>query len=203
MSLTDRCKDMPPDTLNSYRNFKKDMINNVFGSQMVRMKLRSVPFNITSSVGGITTAVIPMAYSGLSNNSDLTNVFDEVRFLPPMEFTYYSQYNNYGVNSNYLLVGVIDYDDSSVLATTQQALSFDTARVFYANIVPGHADSYETACKWHGKLIGQPDGVWNTTTSYTQPVAWFKTYNLSPAIVSSTTLGFIVYTNEVEFRQSN
>jgi hypothetical protein len=187
-----------------YSRARREMSNNVFGAQEYRVKMHSIIQPVTTAVGGILTSVFGMAYNGLANQASFASAFDEVRFeANGHQFNYYPQLNASGANSNLLAVGVVDYDDASAISSTNNALQYDTARLFNIGCNPATADAEESKVHWDVHLKGQPDTVWQSTASATLGVAYLKMYNVTPSLASSTTFGYVIYTSTVLFRQAN
>jgi hypothetical protein len=182
---------------------RRGIVSSVFGAQIIKLKMHSILSPVTTSVGGILTSVLGMAYNGFANQSALAAAFDEVRFTTSRnKFIYYPQLVAAGSNSNLLAVAVLDYDDSSPLSSTNNALQYDTARMVNMGCVPRSANAEESSVKWEVDLMGQPDLVWASTQNYTSGVAYLKFYNVS-SLASSTTFGYVMYVCEMEFRQAN
>jgi len=192
-------KDSSPQKYSASRSLFTNMSKDIFGTWMPRVKFNGTTFSVTS-VTGILATVVRLRPSELSYFTSFAGIFDEFRFEGPIVATYRPSYEiaSTGDGAWSWAVGVIDFVDSSALASTAGALMFDTAKIF---LLPMSRGSNRDETNWHTKLIGQPDLIWRDTGDTTTDVAWWKSYNYV-SISGSHTYGVVAWTTTIEFRQT-
>jgi len=202
--LTTRGTLLPSSLMESFHTFRRTMVRSTFGAQIVDFKMHSTLIAV-NSVTSILNSVTGISFQGLANYSDLAAVFDEYQFTRNGEIVYYPNTQNFnaatGPSTVPMAIGVIDYDDSSILSSVGNALSYDTARILALSPSYDSSDALRCAVRWPLVFIGQPDMVW-TTTATNNVVAWLKIYAYN-TVAASLTYGYNVFTVRMRFRQMN
>jgi len=177
-----------------FRNMSKD----IFGTWMPKLKFHTTTTSI-AGVTGVLTSVMRLRASDLAYFNSLSGIFDEYRFSGPVKVNYRATYEIASTGNIWpYAIGVIDFVDSTVLASIAGALFFDTEQIFL--LAMPRASEGSPIVTWKTKLIGQPDLVWLDTGVQSVDVAWFKTYNYLN-VTGSLTYGAAEWVAEVEFRQ--
>ncbi len=188
---------------NSIKRTRDALSHEIFGTYEPSFRLQSAPYAISTSAGGILTYYFSLSLGIMANYSVLVDMFDEYQFAGPFEIMFRPSLKPGNFTSYNMFVGVLDYTDNTALSSTVSALSYDTAQIVVAdpylpNVKP--QDPCSGTVTWNGHVQGQPDMVWQSTTS-TVTVAYLKTYNFSPSLPSSTTLGYVNAHALIKFRQ--
>jgi hypothetical protein len=152
---------------------KRAIIQQMLGTQEPKVKLHfsSVDVNNSSTLGIVKT--VSVKWSQVMDYSSWSALFDEVRPLEGLcvyRGTYLlSSSTSGGVP---VLVGVIDYADSTDLSTFDQGLAFETAKVFSAA-----AGSMLPEVEWPFYVQGPPDINWLSVTDTSTTWLWWKCVN--------------------------
>ncbi len=178
-------------------SFMKGHVREFLGTQQPIFKLRTSFTTLTTS-GANLTQVVAMDVTGLSPWSSFANIFDEYRVRKAV-LHIVQLYTGYGGTASTLaampIIVVVDYDDSSALASLANAIQYDTAKiVHFGSANPKVHNSKEAIPE------GQPDLAWVTTASPTVPF-WWKFWSLTTLVPSTAAVGYCYIEAEVEFRQ--
>lgn len=158
--------------------------------------MRTGTTSLTTS-GTNLTQVVGMDVTGITQWSSIANLFDEYR-VRSAKLVVAPSYSGYGAAATSLaampVVCVVDYDDATAIASSTNAMQYDSAEIFYLG---------SSAPKTHVKSAypeGQPDLAWVTTASPTVPF-WFKFWSLTSLVPTSAQVGTVFLEVEIEFRQ--
>ncbi len=184
-----------PDALRVARN----QVPVIFGTQQMRFLLKT---GITFLINGSPTLnqVVAMDVTGISNWSSWAALFDEYRVhkaklvILPLQCYVPSAAATGTVNVSIPAGVVVDYDDSTAIATTTAMMLYDTMKVVFL----GRTDEVMTT-----KVAlpeGQPDMAWVTTTTPTVPF-WWKFYQFTNPPANSMALAAMYLEVDIEFRQ--
>lgn len=187
---------LEPTKFSLIKSFIHNTSRDFFGTEIQTMKFHSVSTNITGSSGSLTV-VMRLRAADLAYFNSFSGIFDEYRFAGPITVHYRpTNVSATGVNGQIYGIGVIDFVDSTVLASVAGSLMYDTAKIFPLSVpyTGGLMTSWET------KLLGNPDDLWIDTGSQATDVAWFKTYAYS-GVSGSVAYGLSEWIAEVSFRQ--
>lgn len=162
------------------------------GTQMPTLRLAHEVASVQSTAGGVINNVYSFGFTNLIEDSPLTQLFDEYRFVRShIMFVPVSENNllaNLSQSNPGIAVGHIDYDSSAPLTNYNGAWSFiDTAKPFCLNQVH----------HWNVEYAFQPDQSWVTTATNTF-AAHFKLY--AEVDVVSYTVGRLFAWTEFQFR---
>jgi len=163
----------------------------------LRLYLQSVDVTLVASTDHNTVRSLTAA--ALLNFANLAVVFDEYRFVDA-EFEYFSTRITSGTSSIKAL-GVIDYVDSTALASIDAATAFDTKRWFN---VPTQDLSYGApakSVKWRVALEPLPDQEWIAIGTTNIAVANWKPYIVNGGTTAGI-CGHIEGWADVQFRNS-
>jgi len=165
------------------------------GTQEPVLRLRTASSAVTSSGGGVITAVVQCDLSGIPNWASWALLFDEYQFVAVD--LYYEPLllpnTSTGLVTSAPCCVVIDYDDAAALTSNAQAMQYDTMHIW-------HLMNFQHGYKMKAYFQGQPDLVWTTTASPAIPL-WFKFYNYGSTFTASTTYGLTYLDITIRFRQ--
>jgi hypothetical protein len=162
------------------------------GTQMPTLRMAYEVVSVTSTAAGVINTVFSFGFTNLIEDSPLTSLFDEYRFVR-------SHIMYVPISENNLLAGLsqanpgqavghLDYDSNGALTSYNNAWSFvDTAKPFCLNQVH----------HWEVEYAFQPDQSW-TTTATNVNAAFFKLY--AAVDVVSYTVGRLYAWSEFQFR---
>ncbi len=172
-------------------------IRNVLGTQQPVITCRTGMTTLTTS-GTNLTQVVAMDVSGTAGWSSFAALFDEYR-VRRARLHVIPLYQSYGASATALaalpVICVIDYDDSTALASLTAALQYDTHKIMYL----GDADT----CTMDSKPAcpeGQPDLAWVTTASPVS-VFWWKFWSITNLVPATAAVGYCFIEFDIEFRQ--
>jgi hypothetical protein len=171
----------------------RNMTRKVFGTYMPKLPFKSYQPAAVSSTTGVIVTVVSLQSSVLAGFGYYASIFDEYRPIGPFRALFYPTF----VSSVQLLVGVIDYVDSTPLSSSASGMLFDTARVFAAVYGGGRVEP----TVWPGHLLGIPDLTWLDTSVTSTNFAHWKAYAFA-ATSGSQTYGYLWFEDVmIEFRQ--
>jgi len=145
--------------------------------------------NSSSSVGGTIADVVPVSIANLNHYSSIASMWDEYRILSAT--LHYAPEIISATSANASVDGlvVVDYDNSTALASYSSAFDYDNVMHWYP--LNGPLSIRYVASKL------APDNEWYNTSSPTV-VGWFKFYATGLSI--SQTYGRYYLTIEVQYR---
>ncbi len=177
--------------------FMRGHIRNFLGTQQPIIRCRTSFTTLTTS-GTNLTQVVAMDVTGVTAWSSLANLFDEYRVR---RATLHIQplYQSYGASATALaalpIIVVVDYDDSTAIATLANAIQYDTYKILYLGTSnPKNLKSKPALPE------GIPDLTWVTTATPTVPF-WWKFWSLTTLVPSTAAVGYCFIEAEIEFRQ--
>ncbi len=166
------------------------------GTQNPVLRLNTVQNQVQSSAGGVVNTVQFLSLGQISGFGDWNNIFDEYRFIRArFEYIPYSHGTLLPLTTTTWalmapIVGVVDYESSTALATIAEGIGYQTAKIFS----PNERTSWEVDLDW------APDTEWISSQTTGTVVASVKLYgnNLS----ASTAYGAIYGHVDIQFRQA-
>lgn len=173
----------------------RDMIPTILGVQQWGMKIRTGFTSLTTTATPNLVQVVNMDVTGASIWTSLANIADEYR-VKRATLHVIPQYSRFGAAATALsampIIVVVDYDDSTALASSSAAITYDSSKLF----------SYgsEVVHKITAHPLGQPDMAWVTTATPVVPF-WFKFWSVSTLIPNNAAIGFCYIEMDLEFRQ--
>lgn len=204
MASIKRCNDvynrMPSGTFKKgRRQIPLEGVRLVDGYQVLSLRMYSAALSVSSSAGSIISTTFQFTFANFTDYSSVTLLFDEYR--PVRARIYYnSAFAGSNVNSG-ILVGAIDYDDTTALSSYTAALSYDTHKIFCA---AGAGNPNVTQTSWDIPFDGGPDTDWLTTASASVAFATFKLYGDSSFGTGiSATYGMLHADCDFQFRQAD
>jgi len=173
----------------------RGMVRDFLGTQQPIFRLKT-GFTTVSTTTTTLVQVVAMDVSGIPNWSSWATLFDEYR-IRVAQLVCQPAYDKSGSAATALYANimdlVVDYDDSAALASSSQAINYDTHR----NVCFSGLKLQFSAL---AQPEGQPDLAWVTTATPTIPF-WFKFYSVSALIPNGTAIGYCHIRLEIEFRQ--
>jgi hypothetical protein len=168
------------------------------GTQVPTFRLYVTPTNVTTDAGGATFTTVPINISALLNASDLINVFDEYRVVGGL-LKYDADTGLTASRPVQFCFGLVDYGDTTALASFAEAAAYDTKKGFYST--PYVVDVKPKTVSWPLKFSLLPDQEWIPTATTTTVCTW-KCYSRTAAGATAT-LGFVHGYVDVQFRGSD
>jgi len=183
------------------RNYKTMLIG-VLGMEP-EVEAESTPQTITIAVG-VINAVIAITPSSLLGINNLYDVFDEYRYMSHGIKVRYQPSITYGtLKADRLQVatGVIDYADAFALSSINQALAFETKKVFALETLncPAHDLNLQVPT-WDVELQLNDVLNWYVSGGTVTVPCWWKSYNFDTFLNGTNTTGAIRYTMRLKFR---
>ncbi len=174
------------------------MYRDVFtkGTQNPVLRLHTTQNQVASSAGSVVNTVQFLSFGQILGFGDWNNIFDEYRFIRArFEYIPYSYHNLMPITTTTWalmapIVGVVDYESSTALASLAEGLGYQTAKIFSPN----------ERVVWEVDLDWAPDTEWISSQTTGTVVASVKLYgnNLS----ASQAYGAIYGQVDVQFRQA-
>jgi len=188
----------------SFKAFRREIARWAFGTQEPTIELHSDYKTMLTSGSVMTTGMSDpygIGWPMVADRETWGNVFDECRILHGRVRYIAEQY--IGSSTSWKVakfIGVIDYDDSTTIGNSAQALSYDTHKIFYLEIP---YDASGGHCNWEVKPQGIPDLSWITTANSSTYVAYWKVYPFSNSVTlgQNTVYGQVYQSLVVRFRQ--
>lgn len=187
---------MSKDQFGETRRYMRMMAANLFHTQEIIMRLKLIPSMLSSS-SGIFVPVYNISWANVHDNAAWATIFDEFKFLKGW-IRYEPVYQDtLGISAGGLkplAIGVIDYDDSTVINTFASANGYDTAKWFAMAPIEYRTETWDFHCQ------GQPDKEWQDTTAATVIPAYWKAITDAP-ISGSINYGRVHGEVWIQFRQ--
>lgn len=148
------------------------------GTQYPTLRLYQQRVLINTTAATVVNSVIQATAASFLNFADLANIFDEYRPIRG-ELYVYNMYHNFQPNAAIgspaaPAVGVIDYNDTTALASYDAGLSYDTHRIFV--VYPTVITSPPKPNRWPLRFEELPDQEWIPTSTDTTAFASLKLY---------------------------
>ncbi len=179
------------------KQFMRGHIREFLGTQQPIITCRTGVTTLTTS-GTNLTQVVSMDVTGVAAWSSIANLFDEYRVRKACLHVV-PLYSGFGSAATALaampVINVIDYDDSTALASLTNAVQSDTSEIMHF----GKSNSKVMRSKV-AHPEGQPDLAWVTTASPTVPF-WFKFWSISTLVPSTAAIGYCFIELDLELRQ--
>lgn len=158
------------------------------GTQYPTLRLYQQQVLINTTAATAVNSVIQATAASFLNFADLANIFDEYR---PIRGELYV----YNIQSNFIpsaavgvqcvpAVGVIDYNDTTALASFDAGLSYDTHKVFI--LYPTTILNPPKPNRWTMKFEELPDQEWIPSSTDTTAFASLKLYAAGTDIYTAT-----------------
>lgn len=162
----------------------------------IRLYVTTVPINLASATNYST--VFNLTFAGLLNNSDLAAVFSEYRVIRGMLELYPSvtQPVSGSIDPSNVAIAVIDYIDTSALASFDGGVAYDTKKFFSTNMT--QTQLAMKPVRWPLEFEPLPDQEWVDTSSSVVFCSW-KPF-IAHSIASTPTVGLLTGWVDVQFR---
>ncbi len=156
---------------------------------------------VTPTAATNYSTVVTIDSTLLQNWSDLTNVFDEARWIGGEFMLFAGNPVAVGSAAPGNGIAVIDYDDNTALTTANAANAYDTKKYF--TITSLAASAKLTPQKWPIVIEPLPDQDWFDPATSSGPAFYWKPFIPSAQLTTANTYTFS-YTGwmDVQFRNS-
>jgi hypothetical protein len=182
-----------PEIFTMVRKFFRTMTNEILGTWEPEHWFRLGTVSTVVGSTGIITTVLGINFQGCSLADEFEAIFDEVQVVGP----FHVEFRSYVTSTTHeYAIGVIDYDNNTVLASIEGALAYDTAKIFVLN--PYYVGD-ESIVHWTGHIQGGPDDNWISIASVSS-VAYWKAYSYAN-VSGSTIYGTLSYRLLCRLRQ--
>jgi len=186
-----------------------DIANFFKGTQNPAFRLYIGISNVTLVTSTIYTTVFVIEGSSLGNFTDFAAIFDEYRVIVG-EVWYLHKGCDMTTNAGTARVGsghgcaVIDYDESTALASDAAAALFDTRKfVNFVSNYHSHGDLDRHKIVWPLKFEKLPDQEWIDTATGTTDFAYWKPYIVAAEVNVGGTYGVLTGWVDVQYRSEH
>lgn len=192
-----RLSKLSTDDLANFHRERKAFVHYVFGTAEPMFPIYGTHTDYSTDGSGILSiSGQNFGWGYVFDYNDWNDMFDEVQVIRG-HVEWYNTYLAVTAVQNPLIVGAIDYGDSTAMTSYDAGSAYDTAQQFRTYLTPGHL-SCKTKWKWHSQ--GQPDLAWIPTTDVSTYVSFFKVKQHTAGVVSQQ-VGVTISHYVVKFRQ--
>lgn len=176
-------------------------------TQIIETRLYFSPVTITTAAGTAYTTVAAISLGSYQGFANLVGQYGEYR--PIRGEMYYTPFLHISGNSggNAITVpwggAVIDYSNSTAIASFAQLFKADTKKMMFLYSAP-EQKLVEPGCvqRWSIRLDQLPDQEWISNSTTNTNFCWWKPYVPSTASVVSAAAGYLWGWMDFQFRAS-